>query len=299
MNLNPILKTSFLSFTILLSGCQLIDEDNSLTTGKMPVYSASYKVNASVEDSSIKSAIFNGLAKKSEHRSIYISEVSSNNSSNPGVTKVYDVKGWTTIDNSLTGLELIYEDGERSVDSRELHNYYNIIGYSKKAYLDIDISKENDLKIVTIHNQPSYSSYQYDSIFKLLDTREPKPILEQDFFLGVESRIKNIKFRFPTEKKYSGTITLKNDDVTAFANIQRNFSTTFLSTNNKNHSEKSGEFEILENQKIKFKLYPYKKQSKVKYDFTYKYFYNEQGGSDFDKNYKNKVVKILEKEFNK
>lgn len=76
-----------------------------------------------------------------------------------------------------------------------------------------------------------------------------------------------------TFKEYSGTKALKNDDVTAYANIQREHSYSHFSTNKKTDSEKSGTF-LASNEAIpfNFSLYPYKGKSKLKYNFKVPFY---------------------------
>lgn len=305
MHLKRTIKAVPLLVVALVSGCKMTDlskmmnMEDTHVIGKMAVYTADYKVNASVSDEAIRDAVILSLSQpEHEYQRRFHSKTSSNNSANPGTTTAYDVKGWNARNSRYGGIELVYEDGENLVDSRELHNSYHLMGYAKKAYINVKIEESNGLKLVKISNQDSYSSYQDDSIFMTIK-RQPAPIPEAEFVSEVEKRIKNIHMRFPTAKPYSGTITLKNDDVTAYANIQRNFANSFLSTNDKTDSEKSGTFKITDLQKVNFQLYPYKRASKVKYSFNYKYYYDEQGGSDFDSNYPSKVKKMIASEFNK
>lgn len=305
MHLKRTIKAIPLLVVALASGCKTTDlskmmnmEDTHII-GNMSVYTADYKVNASVSDEAIRDAVILSFSQpEHEYQRRRLNETSSNNSENPGTKTAYDVKGWNARESRYGGIELVYEDGETLVDSRELYNSYHLMGYAKVAYIDVKIERNNNLKLVTISNQSSYSSYQNDSIFMKIK-RQPAPIPEVEFVSEVEKRIKNIHMRFPTEKLYSGTITLKNDDVTAYANIQRNFVNSFLSTNDKTDSEKSGSFNITDLQKVNFQLYPYKRASKVKYSFNYKYYYDEQGGSNFDSNYSSKVKKMIASEFNK
>ncbi|HDY7455820.1 hypothetical protein [Vibrio sp. Vb1980] len=107
-------------------------------------------------------------------------------------------------------------------------------------------------------NDSSINSFQ----FALLEKQVAKSV----------KKLSDIKYTEHKKlfKPYKYTKTLKNDDVTAFANIQRLFPQSFLSTNSKSESEKSGEF-VIDNVKINFKLFPYKKTSKVEIEYIQNY----------------------------
>ncbi|HFQ5100103.1 TPA: hypothetical protein ACGUU3_003389 [Vibrio vulnificus] len=82
------------------------------------------------------------------------------------------------------------------------------------------------------------------------------------------SSLKDISINVNESKSYNGTLTLKNNDETAFANIQRLHENSFLSTNKKTDSKKSGAFNVnVDNIKFNFSLYPYKSVSKAQYEF--------------------------------
>lgn len=107
---------------------------------------------------------------------------------------------------------------------------------------------------------------------------DPSSKMKQFKFEQVESAIlRNMhKLQYITSTSrhievYDGKVTLKNDDVTAFANIQRFFANSFLSTNTKTDSEKSGTFTPYSDTEFNFHLYPYKSVSKMEYRFTQTY----------------------------
>ncbi|WP_199438351.1 hypothetical protein [Vibrio owensii] len=124
------------------------------------------------------------------------------------------------------------------------------------------------------------------------------------------SKLTNIPVSAPAQTNYSGDYTLTNDDVTAFANIQRLHNSTYLSSNKKGDSEKSGTFITNEgNIPFHFSLYPYKKVSKLKYSFdipsehTYYSFEKGKGetkpySDNLDKNYNKLVLKSAVASFN-
>lgn len=300
MRLRNTHKTLLLSLAISISGCKTINLDakSSSQTLQMNQYTAIYKVNAKVSDEEIRNAVAESLSKpRSEYYRRYHSEYSSNNQYNKGVIKSYDVKGWT-ITKHQTGTDLIYEDGLRTVDNRKLHNSNRFTGQSKEVYIRTDIVTTGKLKTVTVSNSKRLTDVNNEPTFNILK-RETYAISLASFDAGVEKRIKNIHLSFPTRKEYTETVTLKNDDVTAFANIQRNFYDSFLSTNNKTDSKKSGSFTIANKQKVRFQLYPYKNVSKLRYSFYYDYAYNEKGGSNFNSQYPKDIKKMIISEFNK
>ncbi|MBJ7550178.1 hypothetical protein [Marinomonas ostreistagni] len=129
--------------------------------------------------------------------------------------------------------------------------------------------------------------------------------------------LKNISFTKKGEKKISGDFVVDNDDATAFANIQRLYSSSYFSTNSKDDSEKTGYFVISPyGVKFNFKIYPYKNVSKVKYSFYvpaeytyYSYYIKKENGyyveSDkiepkvvFDKGFSLGVIEAAKKSFN-
>ncbi|WP_421847618.1 hypothetical protein [Marinomonas sp.] len=280
-------------FAILytLGGCSsLLKERKPLEP--VTIYTAEYKVNSSVDDNSIINSVIDSINSTSpNYVREYKSSFSSNNSYNPGTTKVYVVKGWITEVNKYDQITISYHDGKSFEDSREPGSP-SIHGFYKTINLNVNITnEEKSLKKIEISN----SKFLLESS----DENNESSMSKEMFLDLVQFKIKNIKMQFPTQKTYTGTITLKNDDVTAYANIQRNFSDSFFSTNNKNDSEKSGEFKTNGNQKVNFQIYPYKKVSKLSYKFDYQYFYNEKGGSDFDEDYPTSIINMITKEFNK
>ncbi|BDR21101.1 MULTISPECIES: hypothetical protein [Vibrio] len=127
----------------------------------------------------------------------------------------------------------------------------------------------------------------------------------------VNSKLKELEgiaISIPATTRYNGSTTLSNDDVTAFANIQRLHNSTYLSSNKKNDSEKSGFFRTNEGDVLfHFSLYPYKGVSKVQYDFslpsiqTYYSFRNGKSTpykDDLDKNYNKVILKSALSSFN-
>lgn len=94
----------------------------------------------------------------------------------------------------------------------------------------------------------------------------------ENMFMKNISTLTDITYTTNHLKEYSGTTTLKNDDTTAFANIQRIHKDSYLSTNTKTDSEKTGVFKVsYDKSAFHFALYPYKTVSKVQYSYKIPY----------------------------
>ncbi|MDK9763287.1 hypothetical protein KI743_14880 [Vibrio sp. D420a] len=146
----------------------------------------------------------------------------------------------------------------------------------------------NNIATHTVYTRISWKSDENNHYFNIVQNQyEPMSGLGYGFkspdakvksfdFEGVEKALvkqleslKDISINVSETKSYSGNLTLKNDDVTAFANIQRLHKNSFLSTNTKTDSEKSGAFNVnVDNIEFNFSLYPYKSVSKAKYNFA-------------------------------
>ncbi|MCG9781068.1 hypothetical protein L1D52_01660 [Vibrio brasiliensis] len=139
----------------------------------------------------------------------------------------------------------------------------------------------------TVYTRISWESDEDNHYFNIVQNQyEPMTGLGYGFdlpnakvknfdFEGVErallaqlNSLRDISINVNESKRYSGNLTLKNNDVTAFANIQRLHNNSFLSTNTKTDSEKSGSFNVnVDSIQFNFSLYPYKSVSKAKYNF--------------------------------
>lgn len=173
--------------------------------------------------------------------------------------------------------------------------------YKYRAYYDYSFSKNNQYYVFNMQTKSSKPITRY-----IYDGTSPQPVMDPkyvgEFTKGVSdvfSSLFGMKMNVVKHKQYSGTVTLKNNDVTAFANIQRLHKESFVSTNAKTDSEKRGEFRTkYKNVPIEFTIYPYKNVSKMQYKFSLPYERTYRSHSDAEatrNNYKDTIDESVAK----
>lgn len=214
-----------------------------------------------------------------------------------GVISLYDKKGVQVEQSSYDPFRFNYTfyNGEWQHDSRNRRwpalysNYF--FGSKNTLPMKVSVKRSGDNNIYIITTREKGYSVE--------KTEQRSPLSKDELVLDVQQRFESLSFNIPWTYEYHEELTLKNDDVTAFANIQRRFKDSFVSTNNKTDSEKFGSFVLSNGQKVNFSLYPYKNVAKLEYNFTYEYSFDEKGGSTFDKNYPGQIKKMVAREFNR
>ncbi|ASI93600.1 hypothetical protein [Vibrio rotiferianus] len=222
----------------------------------------------------------------------------------------------------------IYDFDKNSLNFFDKSNAYNSFVNSKELgagkmieyytpWLDMRFTTEGDYHVFTVTpreieiGEGRKGNFERALYFNNGAKVENYQFNFEKFGKQVNSKLKKLEgiaISIPATTRYNGSITLSNDDVTAFANIQRLHNSTYLSSNKKNDSEKSGVFRTNEGDVLfHFSLYPYKGVSKVQYDFslpsiqTYYSFRNGKSTpykDDLDKNYNKVVLKSALSSFN-
>lgn len=285
----------------MLSGCLTLPKSSEYSIVNMPVISTEIKIDSVVNEAIAMQAITESLNEPTSvvgpFKQTLLGQYETNGTI-VGIISNYERQGVTVKQNpskksvlNYTFYNAQWRHDSRSKEAPVLYPNYHT-GAQNFLVFDVRIAHGSDG-----HNTYTISTSERGYTDVKTEYRQPLSLaqISQD----VNERFDNLSVTIPWNREYSGEVTLKNDDVTAFANIQRNFKDSFVSTNDKTDSEKFGSFVLNNGQLVNFSLYPYKKTAKLQYNFVYDFSYDEKGGSTFEANYHSDTEKLIAREFNR
>lgn len=289
----------------ILTGCLTLPEPAQYTDVNIPILKKEIIVDSTVSEQIVIDTIVNKMNKKTSIVGPYTKKLISRWETNgevKGIKSTYDIRGvkveQSKYNNSV--INYTYYDTEWDHDSRSKRwgslypNKYR--GSENELPLDLKITSVGNNKVYTLTSRSQ--GYTEKNETGLLSKKSP--LLRDDLIKDVNERFNNMNnIQIPWHVIYTGEVKLKNNDVTAFANIQRIFKSSYVSTNNKTDSEKSGSFTLKNGQNVSFNLYPYKNTSIAEYKFKYDYLFDGKGSSNFNPKYKKITINNISKEFNR
>lgn len=238
----------------LLTGCQLTPEADVQETYNIPEpIEVSISINSKVPLSFFEEEINKRL---SENGSTFVNTRFISNP--PNLPAIYSTQGEESISSPNFARYVLNTTSDQKIEGGYDYSYkfYKTEGDYHKFYLKADTINGWGYGFTN----PSSKLTQFS--FSALENqfRENLNSLKYINYTSVQNKV----------EIYKGTATLKNDDVTAFANIQRIYKGSYLSTNTKTDSEKGGSF-LVEGTRVSFILYPYKTVSKLEYSFEQRF----------------------------
>ncbi|MFC1234442.1 hypothetical protein [Vibrio sp. F74] len=240
----------------MLSGCQLTPKADVNETYNIPEpIEVSISIDSSVPSSYFQQEINKRLSNngKTFVNTRFVSNV-------PNLPAIYTTQGYEhdSITNPNFARYVIRTTSDQKVEGGYDHNYlfYKTEDGNHKFYLKADTIEGGGYGFTDSSSKLTQFS------FSELENQFRKNLNELNYisYTNVQDKVET----------YNGTSTLKNDDVTAFANIQRIYKGSYLSTNTKTDSEKGGSF-VVGNTRVAFVLYPYKNVSKLEFSFEQKF----------------------------
>jgi len=173
--------------------------------------------------------------------------------------------------NAIGGKKYIFEyrDGEQwaQADYRDLDS---VRMWHVEVVIEDDLSNNKNYNqyVVTLLPVIHYTSAKYDAAID-------RALTEEQVIANVKARIDSLK-RMSITKSYTleGEQKLKNDDITAFANVRRILKSSFNQPpeDKQADTERYGQVRM-DDSVIDFSIYPYKKNAIVQYHLQYPFSY--------------------------